>query len=162
MLILAFRFYELQAAVALCALPSWFWYTAFFCYSSTITTPFTSLFVATIPLYFTLASPPLPPSLFPLSHRTFHFPSPLSPLLYMPIITCPHTAALYPAIQTLLLATTPMTSCYAYITTSSCKSCSSVFCSPRLPLTTTTFSIFCTTTYFFHRNFRSSVYNRHF
>jgi len=36
-----------------------------------------------------------------------------------------------------------------YITTPSSKSCSSVFCSPRLPLTTTTFSIFRTTTYFF-------------
>jgi len=38
----------------------------------------------------------------------------------------------------------------------SCKSCSSVFCSPRLPLTMTTFSIFRMMT-FFHQHFRSLI-----
>ena len=32
-------------------------------------------------------------------------------------------------------------------------------CSPRLPLTTATVSIFRTTTYFFRQNFRSLIYN---
>ena len=72
---MCFRTYQLSdehAATALRAVPAWFWYTVFFYrYSSTITAPFTSPFVATIYkpslLYLGFLTLPLFPPFFSLS-----------------------------------------------------------------------------------------------
>ena len=91
-----------QAATAVCAMPAWFWYTAFFYrLSSTIIAPFPSPFVAAIykPPYFTLASLhflsslffslpfpsfPAPPS-FLRSTPTYAYNMPIQ-LLYRPVL----------------------------------------------------------------------------
>ena len=139
------------------AVPAWFWYTAFlYHYSySTITAPFPSPSIRALfslpSLHFLSPSSfsPLPFTSFPAS--TFFLPFfTLDPPMYTYNMPMQLYWLCYPRLR-LWRNVRP------FITTPSPRSCSSVFWSPRLPLTTTTFSIFRTTAYFFHQLFRSLI-----